>query len=438
MRKGWKNVGAFLVAMLCSVVLLVSASSPAAAAASAGVIESNASYHARRTFGTGLYDPVSNKTYVTYSGPVMDVYVKAFDHGANAWEPAVRIKVWNDSISSAYHDYTTMVKLPDGKLGIFIFNHANSAYLLKAPYANSISGTWTTTTVSNDRNAYPMPVVSGDDVYLFYSRNDDSSYPYRTYRMIKSGDSGQTWSAPATIIDTGKTADKFNEVYAFGVYEKWGRIYITWTMAGGPGGHNAEARNLYLAYLDTSDSTMRNAAGLNLKNTVNFGADLDSCLVAESLPSSASTDYFAKHPIQNSQPSVDDDGTIYVGYGDEAVNGSGIKLARFANGAWTISTVDSATSRFMDMVKTGPHKFEMLYTSRDFSSILGKQTDNGGVSWYAKYAYVTPFGGSNADRVFYINFIEGRSTISAVGATINYAQRQLDYTGKWTVFALTR
>lgn len=409
-----------------------------AAAASADVIESNASYHARRTFGTGLYDPVSDKTYITYSGPVMDVYVKAFDHAANAWEPAVKIRTWNDSVTSAYHDYTTMVMLPDGKLGIFIFNHSTSAYLLKAPTANSISGTWTLTPISGDKTAYPMPIVVGGDVYLFYSKNDDSSYPYRTYRYIKSSDSGQTWSAPSTIIDTGKTADKFNEVYAFGVYQKFGNIYITWTMGGGPGGHNAEARNLYLAYLDTSDSTMRNAAGVNLKSTVNFGADLDSCLVATSLPTATGTEYFANHPIQNSQPSVDDDGTIYVGYGDESVDGPSIKLAKFSGGAWSFSTVDATTSRFLDMVKTGSHRFEVLYASEDFSTLHGKQTDNGGTSWYAKYTYNTPFGGSNADRVFYANFIEGRSAISAVGATINYAERQLDYTGKWTVFAITR
>jgi hypothetical protein len=273
---------------------------------------------------------------------------------------------------------------------------------------------------------------------LFYSKNDEQSYPYRTYRYIKSSDSGQTWSSPQTIIDSGKTADKFNEVYAFGVYPKAGKIYMTWTMAGGPGGHNSESRNLYLAYLDTSDSTMRNAYGDNMGNKVNFGADLDSSLVAMSLPSTTNTDIWSNRPIQNSQPSVDDDGTIYVGYGDESTSGPAIKLAKFANGAWSVSTVDLTTSRFMDMVKTGSHRFEVLYTSQDSSTIIGKQTNDGGGTWLPKYSYSTPFGSTNADRAFYINFIQNRSTISAVGATINFAQRQVDYTGKWTIFELTK
>lgn len=148
-------------------------------------IASNASYHSVRTFGSGLYDSAANKTFITYSGPEMDVYVKAFNHSTNSWESGVKVYDWNDSSTWAYHNYSTMVLMPDGKLALFVFDHTASAYMIKAPNTHSISGTWNRMQISTDKNAYPMPVVSGNTVYLFYSKNDDVSYPYRTYRYIK-------------------------------------------------------------------------------------------------------------------------------------------------------------------------------------------------------------------------------------------------------------
>jgi hypothetical protein len=99
--------------------------------------------------------------------------------------------------------------------------------LYTAPAPRSITGTWTARTISTDRNTYPEPVVTGNTIHLFYSHNTDLSHPYRTYKMIKSTDSGRTWSAPRTIIDSGRTADRYAEVYAFGVTQRNGRVYLT-------------------------------------------------------------------------------------------------------------------------------------------------------------------------------------------------------------------
>ncbi len=401
-------------------------------AENASIVAGNTSYHCRRPFGTGLYDSTVNKTFITYSGAEMDVYVKAFNHATNSWEPGIKVYDWNDSSQFAYHDYTTMAMLPDGKIGLFICDHTQAAYLIKAPTPHSLSGTWTRTRISNDLNCYAMPIVVGSDTYFFYSRNDDLSWPYRTYRYIKSSDSGSSWTAPQTVINSGKNIDRFDEVYAFGVYEKNGKIYITWTMAGGTG-HNGLSRNLYVAYFDTADNTMHNVSGTHLGNTVNGGYDLDSCLVLNSQPNSSGSGYSDKHPIQNSQVSVSDYGQVFIGYGNHSVNPN-VSIAKFVDGIWQFRTVESGTASFSDMVKCGDDDFEVLYVAQGL--VKNKKTTDGGNTWSQLYSLAIPFGSSNADSVTYINFIENRSSISAVGGTINYAERQLDYTGKWPIFAI--
>ncbi|TYP74827.1 BNR-4 repeat-containing protein [Paenibacillus methanolicus] len=409
-----------------------------AAGESIAAIESNASYHSRRTFGIGLYDGVANKTFIAYSGPEMDVYVKAYNHASQSWEAAVKVYDWNDSSQFAYHDYPTMVLLPDGKLGIFALDHAVSAYLIKAPTAHSLSGTWTRTQISTDKNTYPMPIVSGQSVYLFYSRNDDLTHPYRTYRYTKSTDNGATWSAPVTAIDSGKTADKFSEVYAYGVAEKDGKIYVTWSMAGGAGGHNQASRHLYLAYLDTATGQMHNAGGQSMGSVVNE-PDLAACLVVSAEPDTASANYGARHPISNSAPSVTKDGKVVVAYGQQNADGtSAIRLAAFASGAWTVRTADAAAGGFTDVVKAGAgtNEFEVLYASADGDSLVSKKTTDLGASWTSLYTLAVPFGPGNADSIVYANYIEQRQGIRVVGATINVAERQTDYTGKWNVFAI--
>ncbi|WP_310190178.1 BNR-4 repeat-containing protein [Bacillus sp. 3255] len=418
-----KTIFSFLLAIVMSVSFVSIAS-----AESVSNIASNGSYHNVKTFGAGLYDSVANKTFITYSGPEMDVYVKAYNHLTNVWESAIKVYDWNDSSTWAYHDYPTMVLLPDGKLALFIFDHTTAAYMIKAPNTHSLSGTWTRTVVSNDLNAYPMPVVSGNDIYLFYSRNDDVSYPYRTYRYIKSSDNGTTWSIPSLVIDSGKTSDKYNEVYAHGVYLKDGKIYISWQLSGGPEGHNKASKDLYLAYLDTETATMHNVAGSSVGNVVN-AADMDSCKVVTATPISSN-----KFPISVSQPSIADDGTVVIGFGRTYDNGTKkIELGKFVSGAWSFSTVTTGTTNFKDMVKSGSDDFEVLYING--TNIDNRKTTDMGSSWSTLYTLGIPYI-SNADSVNYANFIENRNSIRVIAGTINVAERQTDYTGKWGIFAI--
>jgi hypothetical protein len=407
-----------------------------AAAVSLSQIEGNGSYHARRSFGAGLYDSVSNKTFINYSGPQMDVYVKAYDHSTSSWEPAVKVADWNDSSTYAYHDYGTMVLLPDGKLGILIFNHSSAAYLLKAPNAHSMDGVWTKTQINADKTAYPMPAVVGNTVYLLYSKNDNQSYPYRTYRMTKSTDSGATWSTPVSIIDSGKTADKFNEVYSNGVYIHGDKIYMTWSMAGGPGGHNHSSRHLYVAYLNTADGNMYSASGINLGVKVD-NAELADCLVYDALPVTSSSDYGTRHPVQQADVAVADDGTVVVAFGEqENAGGQTVRFGKLVSGVWSYSTLQTGTRNYRDLAKTGSDDFEVLYLSNDYTQLVSTATTNLGVTWSEQYNTAIPLAPSNADFPVYANFIENRQNIQAVIGAVNLAQRNTDYTGKWPIIAV--
>lgn len=416
--------------LVLTMLLLLLTSVDSVFAASTTTIANNGVYACRRTFGGGLYDSTANKTFVCWSGAGMDVYVNEYNHSTNAWGTPVKIADWDKPTANAYHDYPTMVLLPDGKLGIFLNSHAVGAYLLKAPNTHSIAGTWAKSQISTDKNCYPMPVVSGSDVYYFYSRNDDLSFPYRTYKYIKSSDSGSSWSSPLTVIDSQKLNNQFDEVYAYSVYPKEGKIYITWVLSGGPLGHNGQSKNLYIAYFNTSDGKMYTVAGGSLGNMVDYN-DLSKCVIEEASPTSST-----KFPITYSAASMCTDGTVVVAYGKSTDSSSAIKFARWDGASWTINTIASGTSNFKDITKAGDNAFEVLYMSGN--NIISTKTADKGSTWTNNYTVAAPYA-NGADNVTGISFVEGRHSSKAVsvfGTTFNYANRDVDYSGKWPVFSI--
>ncbi|MFC9328807.1 BNR-4 repeat-containing protein [Kitasatospora sp. NPDC057015] len=421
-------------------VALPPAAAPTAAAATAStpsfdVLSTDATFQCRRSFGGGLYDAASNKTYITYNGPKMDVYVRAYDHATAAWETPVLVKAQNQTGQFDYHNYSTIVLLPNGRLAVFFNKHSVASYMAVAPTAHSADGTWTTTKISGDFNDYPMPVVVGEKLYFFYSRNDDVNYPYRSYKVMSSDDNGTTWSAPSTIIDTGKTPDRFDEVYAFGVAPINGRIYISYTLWGGPQGHARQGKNLYVSVYDPATGRMSNAAGQDAGNTVN-SADLSAHLVRAASPAS-SGDFYSTHPIQYSQVWATDAGQIYVGFG-EAVNGQrNVRYGRLNGSTWEIGTVKSGTAQFFDMVKTGTDDFEFLFANEDFTT-LSSVVLRDGATLAPVFDLPVDKAGTDADRIDHADYIENRNSISVMGTMVNYANQTDDYSGKWPVFTVKR
>lgn len=457
LSRAWARVAvATLAALSLTVGAVTGGGGPASAGTAAVVtpaltaprIASNSDFHARRTFGTGFFDSTVKKTVVTWNGPGMRFDVRAFNQATWTWEPSVTVAPafgvvdWN-----LFHDYGVMVLLPDGRYGIVAADHARTLRLITAPSRHSVAGAWSTTTISTDWTMYPMPVVVGNTVYVFYSKYMPSATgTYRTYRYIKRTYNPATstwsgWSSPATVIDTGETPDHFDEVYAFGVHHdaSTGRIYLSWTMAGGPGGHNAQSRHLYAAYLNLSDGAMYSVGGTSRGRSID-DAELVGVKVVHAAPAPITeTDYSRTHPVQNSAIATTADGSVRVAFGDR--NSDTTKVARWVDGAWSAVTVDTRAHNFMDLGRSG-RTLQVLYTrtGSPHTVLLAESTDDG-ATWPTKRAAVVDFtrapGYTAPDTIAYVNFIEnaGSGSIKAVGAAINWAQRK-NHNTHWPVFAI--
>jgi hypothetical protein len=417
-----------LTALVTAVTLLIPV--PVANAATIDTVTTQSIYGCLRTNGAGVFDATVNKTFVTYSGTNQDIYIKAYDHATSAWSAATKVATLNVTHNNAYHDYPVLRQLSDGRLAIFQATHTATLQMYTAPTPRSITGTWSNRRISSDRNAYPEPIVIGSTIYLFYNQNTDIGYPYRIYRMIKSTNSGQSWSAPQTVIDSGRTADRYAEVYAFGVYERDGRIYISWSQHGGPIGHNGGGKNIYAAYFDTADSTMRTVAGTNLGTGITSGELAQTTIVTTNptdLPAGKTL------PEENPVAVPMTDGTVILGYGVHTSASRRIVLARYAGGTWTSTTIDSTTSLFKDIVASGD-SVEFVYATADNKRLIAKRW-NPAAGQTPVFDVTVPFSGG-ADTVFYANFVERRGGISVIASTINFATRKDVHTGRWPIFAI--
>ncbi|MBT2497922.1 BNR-4 repeat-containing protein [Agromyces sp. ISL-38] len=400
----------------------------AAASVTTEVVADDASYQARRTQGGGLYDAVSDTTYIVWNASAMDIWIRGYDHPSESWEDPIKVAAWGNTGTWAYHDYAVLDQLPDGRLVVYGSHHTSDLVQHVAPTPHSAQGTWTSSTVSTDLVAYPEPVVLDGTVYLSYNRNDDQSLPYRTYKMIRSSDNGTTWSGPSNIIDTGKTEEGFDEVYVKSADAVDGRVCLTWTLAGGTA-HNAASRNLYAACYDPSQSRMETLPGASLGTTVDAG-DLAATLVLAA-PTSAAV----AHPVQLASialdPATDE---LVVGVGVTLDGVGQVLVGRQGSGGWNWTTVQSGSSRFRDMT-ADEGQIEVL-------SMTGTTTLRADVVSGATvtnlWSTAVPYGTSGADDSYTTNFIEHRDSITAVIATINVASRTSDYSGSWPVAVVHR
>lgn len=154
----------------------------------------NGTFGCRRSFGHGVYNAAANKTVICWNGEKMSIYVREFDHDTLTWSDPFKVHDPNYTGRWDYHNYPCITLAPDGRYLIFYFKHSSDAYMVKSPGPNTIAGTWSDQKLSEDKCAYPMPVVVDDTIYLFYSST--VAHWHRPYRMIKSVDSGETWSDP--------------------------------------------------------------------------------------------------------------------------------------------------------------------------------------------------------------------------------------------------
>lgn len=379
-------------------------------------IATNQSSTCRRSFGAGLYDRDANKTFVCWNGPGMSVYVRAYDHTAGEWEEEKEVchldyrKQWD------YHDYPVMRLAPDGRLVVYFCDHTRKLYQAKAPIPHSAGGEWGKTEISDDQTTYPMPLVAGGEIYVFYSKNDEITWPHRTYRYIKSGDNGDTWSRPVTIIDSERQdPGKYDEVYAWGMaHDAEGkRIGITWTMGGGVS-HYSASKDLYFACLDIASGKMKNAAGTDLGKTIGYAA-LASCRVvtAQGDPHASGKKSGLKYPVSRPMPSFDGGtGRPVVAFGLRDADGAeAVSLAKWDGGEWQTTVITPRTASLYDFERNGEKTCRLIYR-QGATAVVCRSTD-GGATWDICASARIPFG-EGFDRLPEMQFIEnGRPDVMA-------------------------
>ncbi len=412
-------------------LVLLAAAVPAASDQPLGLkqIASNGTYGCRRPFGAGVHVEATQTSAVCWNGEGMSVYARQFDHRGGRWGPARRIWKNNWTTKWDYHNYPTMVLAPDGHLLIFFFQHSQRAYMLRSPRPGTIEGTWKRTALPVSRPAYPMPIVYGKTIYLFYSRSDNIAQAYRTYRYIKSTDNGRSWSEVRMAIDSQqKVPGRFDEVYALDYHvqlpaqDRAGRIHLTWEMHGGPG-HNIGSRNNHLVYFLPESDTFQAVDGTDLGAWVDFQEMEAKCVVQRGGAERG-------HPLGYSIKSVAlPDGTAVAVYRV----GPRRHLVAWDGTAWKPRPTPPAVG---DITVDTQGVLRVLGRSRDGLSI--HESRDGGARWKCILSEDFPHA-NGSTAICNAAFLAGwHPDLPAMACGVDRHNRMKDYSGKWPVVVVGR
>jgi len=386
---------------------------------------SNGTYGCRRTFGFGVYNAAANKTVICWNGEKMSIHVREFDHKTQQWSGSVKAYSLNYTGTWDYHNYPCITFAPDGHYLIFYFKHSSASFMLKSPSPNKISGTWSHKKLSNDKCAYPMPVVVGNSVYLFYSST--VAHWHRPYRMVKSTDNGNTWSKPITLINSGhKQKEKYDEVYAHGFSVEKGennnpdRILIGWEMASGPQGHNKGGYGNFFAYFNCRDQKMYAAGGKDLGSTIDLNEMFSDCIINDA--KSPTSRLFGYTTLPEVLPDGSP-GVLYKLFGKAYI-------AKWVGGSWKTTEL-KITGGIGDYQRTAQGTYVVL--SGGNKNITVWESRNGVTGWEKLSVTEVPSEkGSNAATK---GFIDGFSPeVQWLAATFDRKKRKSDYSGKWPVY----
>ncbi|MHA6483516.1 sialidase family protein [Paenibacillus sp. strain BS8-2] len=402
-------------------------------------IDNNGSYGCQRPIGAGFYSSDTKDTLIAWNGPGMDIYVKRYDHMKMEWSSSTKVIENNMHGTWDYHNYPGLIQAPNGKPIIFYAEHSSELYQLM-PLGSDINGEWNRKTISTDFNCYPAPVTAGDAIYIFYSRNDDVTYPYRTYRYMKSMDNGATWSEPFTIIDSGKNDPlKFDEVYGCSaVYEPARhaipeRILLTWSMWGGPKGHAKQGKGTFFAYFYPSTGRLGAADGTDLGNIIDYSSMLQHCLIETAEPFEGSS-HTSQCPVCTSNP-LNGFPIVAYGYSSTEMGGKQIRTARWDGVTWVLSTMDSRTWDLKDMVYSSIDQvIKAAYYLND--CLIVTQSKDDGTTWEIESETRIPLD-NGATHIPYTNFIKDHHDgISLLLGQINRQECNDDYSGKWSIYVV--
>ena len=398
------------------------------------IISQQGAYGCRRSVGAGGYDVSSDRTMLCWHEGGMDIMTCQYDHVTNKWSDKRMVCKNNMTGKWDYHNYPVMIIAPNGKALIFYCIHSNKMFQLTPDEVHSVDTGYTKKIICEDQTGYPHPVVYKDTIYIFYSRNQEISWPYRPLCYIKSTDSGATWSEPVTVIDSGKCDPwKFDEVYqcdgkfapADGVHPD--RILLGWNMWGGPGGHAAQGNGAYFAYLSMEDEKMYAADGKCLGDTISY-ADMEKYCMVERTMSSDTVSHTITMVLCENLPGG---GHIVVtGRRNPENAADSIHCSIYRDGAWQTEIIDDRTAVAKDIIYDYEKNALRLACNLSQKLVIYEYKD--GV-WQVESATDIPYA-NGANSVPYINFIKGyRKRCQLLLATIDNRCAMEDYSGKWPV-----
>jgi len=241
----------------------------------------------RRPVAGGVYDPRSQKTFISWGGTFQDNYVAEYDHRRRTWSAPVKVGGGGDNDA---HNYPVMVQANDGHLLVFRCLHNRNLMMARSPKPRSVAGTWTDVEIPEGLGAtYPMPIkVANGDIYVFVREtvhDFDKNFPtdFRPIKYVRSRDCGKTWQSSAAlsgekwnIAPLGRP-DNMNEIYigqmrlepATRLHPE--RISISYTLAGGgPEGHLHDRyhKNMYYATFNPRNLHFYSVDGVDLGTTI--------------------------------------------------------------------------------------------------------------------------------------------------------------------------
>jgi hypothetical protein len=270
--------------------------------------------------------------------------------------------------------------------------------LYTSPKPGSIDGEWSNQMLWTEGQAsYPTAVTVGDSVYLFIRRKVEDVW--RVWQYSKSADNGKTWTEPRTIVNTeNKEPANLNEIYS--VAKKFydpinKRIALTWNLAGG-GAHNELNKDLYMAYLSTTDDKMYAPTGANLGAFVDYAEMQDpktKVMVVATEAQGGEKTYPTVDYVHHASYLAD--GNFLVTYNNMSKlnKKQSLMWARWTGSDWKHGTIEErpfkeALSRYGSVQQVSGNHFRIAIIDEALFQVRIKETKDAGETWTQVYEEV--------------------------------------------------
>lgn len=207
-----------------------------------------------------LYDPVTNKTYITYegwNGTKRTVAVMFFDHTTSAWSDEVVAST--DTMTNDDHGVPVICMDGAGYFHIFFGAHNSDQKWIKSTNARDITAWTIMPTKTGDGLAYPHPVVIGTT--LINIGRSDIGNNKKTGVLYKNTTSA--WGSKVIFGDFGNDT----RYYVSNTLQKSGKIHFAVTKSDYA---DTWRRNIYYMIYDPAADTISNNDGSHTVTAASF------------------------------------------------------------------------------------------------------------------------------------------------------------------------